>query len=95
MTLERVKENYVWEGIRKDIDRYMDNYEVCKRTKPRKDKAFGLLNPLPIPNGVWKCITLDYITRLPETQGYNAILVVVDRLSKMTDYIPTTKEIDA
>ena len=40
-------------------------------------------------------MTLDYITGLPETQGYNTILVVVDRLSKMAHYILTTKDIDA
>ena len=81
--------------MRKDIDRYVDNCETCQRTKPRRDKTFGLLNPIPVPNGIWKSVTLDYITGLPKTQGYDAILVVVDRLSKMTHYIPTTKEVDA
>ena len=73
----------------------MDNCEICQRTKPRRDKAFGLLNPLPIPSGIWKSVTLNYITGLPETQGYDAILVVVGRLSKMAHYISTTKEINA
>ena len=94
-TLEKIKENYIWEGMRKDVDRYVDNCETCQRTKPRRDRAFGLLNPLPIPRGVWKSVILDYITGLPEKGGYNAILVVVDRLSKMAHYIPTTKEVDA
>ena len=94
-TLEKIKEKYIWEGMRKDIDRYVDNCETCQRTKPRRDRAFGLLEPLPVPSKVWKSITLDYITGLPETQGYNAVLVVVDRLSKMAHYIPTTKEVSA
>ena len=29
-TLEKIKENYVWEEMRKDIDRYVDNYEICQ-----------------------------------------------------------------
>ena len=66
-TLEKIKEKYVWEGMRKDVDQYVDNCETCQRTKPRRDKAFGLLNPLPIPSGIWKSITLDYITGLPKT----------------------------
>ena len=94
-TLEKIKEKYVWEGMRKDVDRYMDNCETCQRTKPRRDKTFGLLNPLPVPSGVWKSISLDYNTGLPKAQGQDAILVVVDRLSKMAHYIPTTKEINA
>ena len=94
-TLEKVKEQYVWEGMRKDIDRYVNNCETCQRTKPRRDKALGLLNPLPISKGIWKSVTLDYITGLPEEQGQNAILIVVDRFSKMAHYIPTTKEVSA
>ena len=94
-TLEKIKENYVWEGMRKDIDRYVDNCETCQRTKPRRDKAFGLLNLLPVPSGIWKSMTLNYITGLSETQRYDAILVVVDRLSKMAHYVPTSKEVSA
>ena len=33
-TLKKIKENYVWEGMRKGIDRYVDNCEVCQRTNP-------------------------------------------------------------
>jgi transposase InsO family protein len=36
---------------------------------------------------------VDLITGLPESQGYNAIMVVVDRLSKMIHVIPTTDQI--
>lgn len=28
-TLEKIKEGYVWEGMRKDVDRYVDNCRVC------------------------------------------------------------------
>ena len=94
-TLEKIRENYIWEGMRRDVDRYVDNCETCQRTKSRRNRAFGLLNPLPVSSGVWKSITLDYITGLPEVRGHDAILVVVDRLSKMAHYIPTAKEVSA
>ena len=54
---------------------------------------FGLLNPLPIPSKPWSSLSLDWITDLPPSNYHDAILVVVDRLTKMAIFIPTTKSI--
>jgi len=40
-------------------------------------------------------ISADFITKLPLAQGYDAILVVVDRLTKMVHFIPTTEKMSA
>jgi len=37
-------------------------------------------------------ISADFITKLPLVQGYNSILVVVDQLTKMVHFIPTTEK---
>jgi len=37
----------------------------------------------------------DFITKLPLAQGYDSILVVVDRLTKMVHFIPTTEKMSA
>jgi len=34
---------------------------------------------------------VDFITKLPLAQGYDAILVVCDQFSKMAHFIATTK----
>jgi hypothetical protein len=54
-------------------------------------RLFGLLQPLPTPDGPWKSISLDFITDLPPSEGFGAILTVVDRFTKMTHFIPCTK----
>ena len=40
-------------------------------------------------------ITADFITKLPLAQGYNVILVVCDRLTKMVHFIPTMEKTSA
>jgi len=48
--------------------------------------------PNLIPERPWMHISADFITKLPIAQGYNSILVVVDQLTKMVYFIPTTEK---
>jgi hypothetical protein len=49
-TRELVKTRYYWLGIDCNIDRFVSNYYACQRSKVPRDKALGLLCPLPIPD---------------------------------------------
>src|SRR5258708_2600914 len=51
--------------------------------------------PNQIPSCHWEVISVDTIGELPESKGYNAILVVVDRLSKRIHAVPTVTMIDS
>jgi hypothetical protein len=55
-------------------------------------------NPLhvnEVPSGPWEHISVDLIGELPESQGFNVILVIADRFSKMIIVIPTNMELTA
>ena len=50
--------------------------------------TFGPLMPNKVPNRPWKIISMDLIMQLPESNGYDAICVIVDRLTKRAYFIP-------
>src|SRR5258707_4285485 len=55
----------------------------------------GKLIPNQIPACHWEVISVDTIGELPESKGYNAIFVAVDRLSKHIHAIPTITMVDS
>ncbi|MBW0573311.1 hypothetical protein O181_113026 [Austropuccinia psidii MF-1] len=71
------------------IKDYVSSCQHCSRNKNIHHKEFGLLKPLPIPNGLWICLSMDFITQLPLSNSFDSILFIVDRFSKMTVFIPT------
>ena len=78
----------------KIIKNYTLSCHICQTTKSSTVLPNGLLMPLPIPKERWEQLSLDFITPLPETEaGYNAVLVVIDRLTKRAHIIPTTNEV--
>jgi len=62
--------------------------ETCQRTKIDHGKKTAPLYTNSIPEGPWETISMDLIGPLPESQGYDSILNVVDRFSKEMVAIP-------
>jgi hypothetical protein len=53
------------------------------------------LYPLPIPHRPWHTIGLDYLKHLPESNGFNIVLIVVDHLTRMAHFLPYTETVTA
>ncbi|MBW0584579.1 hypothetical protein O181_124294 [Austropuccinia psidii MF-1] len=92
-TLKLVKRDFHWSGMTQFIKDYVSSCQQCSRNKNIHHKKFGLLKPLPIPNGPWICLSMDFITQLPLSNSFDSILVIVDRFSKMAVFIPTMSSI--
>lgn len=84
---ELVSRNYWWPSLGKYFTHYVNDYQICTRSKATKHAPFGKPKPLEIPKHALYSIAIDFITDLLESQGSNTVLVVVDRLSKMGNYI--------
>src|SRR5258708_6736441 len=65
------------------------------RTKTFPMQKVGKLIPNKVPDQRWQVISVDMIRELPDSKGYNAVLMVVDRLSKRIHAIPTVTSLDS
>ena len=93
-TYSLLKSRYFWPGMKDDIQQFVRNCP-CVRDKARRDKQPGLLKPLPIPNRPWEHITMDFMSLPTSKSGYDAVWVVMDRLSKQSISIACHKTIDS
>jgi len=90
-TMELVTRNYWWPGVTRDIGRYVEGCDMCQRMKNRTEEVAGKLKLSEVPKKLWTHLTVDFITKLPLVARKDAILVVCDKLSKMTDFVTTTE----
>jgi len=71
-----------------DICRYVAQCSIYQQVKYETCKPAGFLQPLPIPSAIWEDLSMDFITRLPVSNGFTTIMVVVDMYSKGTHLDP-------
>jgi len=88
ITYQIVARDFFWPGMSDAIRRFIRNCDTCGRTKPWKEGLQGLLKPLPVPERIWKEVSMDFITELPESNGCTNLMVVTDRLSKDPVFVP-------
>ncbi|GKD40485.1 retrotransposable element Tf2, partial [Tanacetum coccineum] len=77
-------------GLQATIKGLKNNTLTSSKNKSDLSAYLGFLHPLPIPDRIWQDISMDFIESLPMSQGKNALLVVVDRLSKYAHFLPIT-----
>lgn len=87
-TYQRVKSLFAWNGLKKAVQGYVAQCDVCQQAKVEHCKTLGLLQPLPVPLQAWTTVSMDFIEGLPKSRGYDAIMVVVDKFTKFAKFIP-------
>ncbi|KAJ9516381.1 hypothetical protein QJQ45_011054 [Haematococcus lacustris] len=95
-TYARLSRLYFWPRMAASVHDYVRTCLACQRNKSNTQRPIGLLQSLPVPQHRWEHVSLDLITQLPvTTSGHDAIVVFVDKLTKMIHAIPTTTSITA
>jgi len=90
-TLESVKRIAWWPTLSDDTNLFVSTCKVCQRSRRHTGKIPGLLQKIESPKHPWEIINMDFVTGLPPAgpAKYNSILLIVDRFSKMTFFVPT------
>jgi len=70
----------------------VEGCDACQQNKNRTEQPASKLIPNSILEKSWMHISADFIIKLPLAQGYNSILVVVNRLTKIVHFVPTTEK---
>jgi len=81
--LELIKKTYWWPGLKEDVKKYIQRCFKCQQNKVQYQRKTGELHPLEIPKGPWQEISINIIEPLPKLNGMDAIVVIVDRFTKM------------
>lgn len=90
-TYSNIARAYYWQGMGQDIRHHVQTCDACQRTKASHLPEIGVLRSMPIPHRPWSSIGMDLVGPLPPSRNKNdMIFVVVDRLTKMAHFIPTT-----
>jgi len=70
------------------IGQYISTCDLCLRTKLIRQALVGELHPLWIPDSRWDMLSVDFVMELPLSSGHDAMMTVVDLVSKRAHFIP-------
>ena len=88
-TLELVSQNYWWPQMSRYIGKYVSTCDMCLQNKSIHQPPTEALHPLPIPDAPWDTASVDFIVELPESNGKDTIMVVVDSVTKRSHFVST------
>lgn len=86
-TLSLLQRHFWWPTVAADTPECVKACTVCARGKATHRSPAGILRPLPVPGCPWSHITVEFVTRLPLSQGNDTILTIVDRFSKAVHFV--------
>jgi len=88
-TLELVSRNYWWSQMSRYIGQYMSTCDLCLQTKPWRHSPVGELQLLSVLDAWWDTLSVDFVVELPESSGHDAVMMVMDAVSKRVHFILT------
>jgi len=95
-TYNLIHSSYFWPNMQKDLkEGYIPSCPDCQWNKGSTQKPTGPLHPLPVPDDRCQSVAINFISPLPEDNGFNCILTITDQLNLEYHFIPTHMDISA
>ena len=100
-TVKLIRHKFTFPNMRTEVTNYIKKCDSCQRNKASRHAKYGNLQFTPPAERPWDEVTMDFITKLPESRdgatdiAYDTILVIVDRLTKYAHFIPCKGTITA
>ncbi|GJX96647.1 putative reverse transcriptase domain-containing protein [Tanacetum coccineum] len=83
-----MKKLYWWQNIKANIATYVSKCLTCAKVKAEHQRPSGLLVQPAIPEWKWDNITMDFVTKLPNSShNFDTIWVIMDRLTKSAHFL--------
>lgn len=79
---------FTWPNMRSEVLSYISTCARFQQISVDHRKPQSNLIPLPIPNRTWSTIGVDFIVKLPISEGIDSVMVVIDHMSKLAHFIP-------
>jgi hypothetical protein len=64
-TITFLEKSYYWPNLKDSAEEYVKTYLTCQQNRTLNKKQVGLLQPLPIPEGSWESVSMDFMVSLP------------------------------
>ena len=79
-TLNYIQHSYWWPQMATDIEAFCKLCRKYQTNKTDMQKLQGFLHSLLIPDKPWQSVGVDFMGPLPQSQGNDYLLVIIDRL---------------
>jgi len=77
------------------IGQYVSTCDLCLRTKPWQHSLVGELQPLSVLDTRWDTLSVDFVVELLESSGHDAVMTIVDSVSKRVHFVLTHTTVTA
>ena len=97
-TTQLIRQHLWWPKLASEVEQYVKGCANCQRNKTNTQTQKAPLSPIfPSPDTMpFSTIAMDFIVKLPESQGYDSILTITDQgCTKMALFLPCRESIDA